>query len=134
MTIECAMFGILTKDVAVKIDKNRKPYLRFSVRDGSGDTAQFVSVLDFESDAEGLAPKLMKGARVYVEGSIRLGTWDDHDGKQRTGLTIVSSYSRPAEIGQLRPKRKRKRRTRDQSSTDVASGGETDFYPYPVSY
>jgi single-stranded DNA-binding protein len=99
MTIECAFFGAVGRDAEAKTSKNGKPYLRLSVRDGDGDGVQWISVIYFGQDTADLAPKLTKGARVYVEGSLRLDTWEQQDGTKRTGLNVMSFHCRPAAIG-----------------------------------
>jgi single-stranded DNA-binding protein len=107
VTIEAAFFGTLGRDAEAKISKNNKPYLRFSARDGDGDAVQWVTVMYFGADAADLAPKMLKGVRCYVEGSLRLDTWE-HDGKQRAGLSVMSFHCRVAAIGRNKPRRERK--------------------------
>jgi single-stranded DNA-binding protein len=63
--------------------------------------------LYFGVDAAELAPKMVKGARVYTEGTLRVDAWEQ-DGKQRSGLSVMSWHYRIAAIGRNRPKRERK--------------------------
>jgi hypothetical protein len=63
--------------------------------------------LYFGVDAAELAPKMVKGARVYTGGTLRADAWEQ-DGKQRSGLSIMSWHYRIAAIGRNRPKRERK--------------------------
>jgi single-stranded DNA-binding protein len=49
--------------------------------------------------------KLVKGARVYIEGSIKLDEWTAQDGTKRSGLSVLSWHCRLAEIGRNKPKR-----------------------------
>jgi len=103
--IEAAFFGSLGRDAEQKTSKAGKPYLRINVRVGDGDGAQWVSVMAFDEAAIEAADKLVKGARVYVEGSIKLDEWTGQDGAKRHGLSAMSWHCRLAHIGRNRPKR-----------------------------
>jgi single-stranded DNA-binding protein len=92
MSIDCATYGTIARDSEVKTSKNNKQYVRFSIRSGDGDNAQFVSVMYFGADAADLAPKLLKGVAVYCEGSLRLDEWTQQDGTKRSGLSVMSFY------------------------------------------
>jgi single-stranded DNA-binding protein len=105
MSIEVALFGTLGRDAEAKTSKSGKSYLRFSVHTGDGDTAQWISVMLFGDDVPDLAPKLVKGSRVYIEGSIKLDEWTAQDGTKRYGLNVMSWRCRLAAIGQNKPKR-----------------------------
>jgi single-stranded DNA-binding protein len=129
MAIEAAFLGTVGRDSDLKVSKAGKPYLRLSVRDGYGDAAQWVSVMYFGADAAELAPLFTKDSRVYVEGTIQLSTWEQA-GKQRAGLTVLSSYCRLAQIGRNRPKRERS--TKHQNTTDAAP--DHDFHSDPVPF
>jgi single-stranded DNA-binding protein len=48
--------------------------------------------------------KMLKGARVYVEGKLSLNKWVSQDGVEKTGLSVMSWHTRLAQIG--RNKRK----------------------------
>jgi single-stranded DNA-binding protein len=127
MTIECAFFGTVGRDAEAKTSKNGRPYLRFSAREGDGDAAQWITVMYFGQDAAELAPEVQKGARVYVEGSLRLDSWEQQDGTQRTGLTVMSFHCRPAKIGRHRQRKPDDDGRRDQlqhhPANDVYSEG-----------
>lgn len=99
------MFGTLGRNAETKVSKNGKQYLRLNLRTGDGDAAQWVGVMLFGDATQELAPKLVKGARLYVEGSIKLDEWTGQDGAQRTGLSCLSWYARLAEIGDNKPRR-----------------------------
>jgi single-stranded DNA-binding protein len=126
MTIEAAFFGTLGRDAEAKTSKNGNPYLRFSARDGDGDAAQWITVMYFGEDAAELAPKMLKGARVYVEGSLRLDTWEQ-DGKQRAGLSVMSFHCRIPAIGRNKPKRERKA-DNDRATAAAAPETRRDFH------
>ena len=107
MSIEVALFGILGRDAESKVSKNGKEYLRISIRCGDGNAAQWVAAMVFGDDVVELAPKLVKGARVYLEGSIKLDEWTGQDGAKRHGLSVMSWHCRLAAIGRNKPKRDR---------------------------
>ena len=115
MTIECAMFGTLGQDAEQKVSKTGKPYLRFSMRVGDGDGAQWISVLAFDPDAIELADRFVKGARLYVEGRLSLSEWTNSDGVAKTGLSVMSFHTRLSAIGRNKPKR-------DGEKVSVAAG------------
>ena len=103
--IESAMFGSLSRDAEVKISKAGKQYLRFNLRVGDGDGAQFVNGMIFDSAAIETADKLTKGARVYIEGRLTVDEWTAKDGAARHGLSVMAWHCRLAQIGRNRPKR-----------------------------
>jgi single-strand DNA-binding protein len=105
MTIECAFFGTLARDAEHKMSQKGKPYLRFSVRVGDGDDPDWVSVMSFDDQALEVRDKMVKGARVYVEGKISINEWTGQDGNKRHGLQAMSWHTRLSEIGQNKPKR-----------------------------
>jgi single-stranded DNA-binding protein len=87
--IDAAFFGVLGKDPERKTSQNGKPYVRLSVRVGSGDGAQWVQVLAF-NELDGLA-ELTKGDRVYCEGPLSVSAWlDQRDGKAKPNLTVLA--------------------------------------------
>jgi single-stranded DNA-binding protein len=103
--IEAAFFGSLGRDAELKTSKADKEYLRLNVRVGDGDGAQWVSATVFDAEALTLAPKLIKGARVYIEGRLSLDEWTGQDGAKRHGLSVMSWHCRLAAIGRNRSKR-----------------------------
>jgi single-stranded DNA-binding protein len=121
MTIEAAFFES-------KVSGAGKRYLRVNVRCGSGDNAQWVNTMVFGDDVA-LADRLLKGCRVYVEGSIRVDEWTGADGKHRTGLTCMAAHCRLAEIGRSKPENDRAARTsrssRRSRAADTAAAAGT---------
>ncbi len=103
--IEAAFFGALGRDAESKVSKSGKPYLRLNIRVGDGDGAQWVSVMAFDQNAIDAADKLLKGARVYVEGSLSVTEWSGQDGAKRHGLSMISWHCRLAQIGRNRPRK-----------------------------
>jgi single-stranded DNA-binding protein len=119
--IEVALFGVLGRDAESKISKNGKQYLRLNIRCGDGDAAQWVNAMTFDPEAIALAAKFIKGARVYLEGTLKLDAWTGADGVQRHGLSAMSWHTRLAAIGRNRPKRESddsKQRPESHSSND----------------
>jgi single-strand DNA-binding protein len=102
--IEVALFGTLGRDAESKTSKNGKPYLRLNVACGEGDATQWVSAMVFDERAIAVADKLVKGARVYLEGKLSLNEWTAQDGATRTGLSVLSWHCRLAQIGRAKTK------------------------------
>ena len=102
--IEAAFFGSLGRDAEQRASKPGRPYLLLNVRVGEGDGAQWVSVLTFDPQAIEAADKLVKGARVYCEGTLRLNEWQGQDGAVRQGLSIMSFHTRLSQIGRQKAK------------------------------
>jgi single-stranded DNA-binding protein len=103
--IETAMFGALGRDAENKVSKAGKPYLRLNVRVGDGDGVQWCSVMVFDQSAIDAADKFIKGARVYVEGSLSVTEWSGQDGGKRHGLSVMSWHCRLSQIGRNKPPR-----------------------------
>jgi single-strand DNA-binding protein len=120
MTIECAIFGVLGRDPESKVSKSGKNYLRLNLRCGDGESLQWVNAMVFGDDVQELAQKLVKGSRVYVEGSLKLDEWTAQDGTKRHGLSVMSWHCRLAAIGRNRPT-KRTDRSDDQTTAPPSS-------------
>jgi single-stranded DNA-binding protein len=129
MSIEAAFFGTLGRDAEAKTSRNDKPYLRLNVRVSDGDAAQWVSVMAFDEQAVEAADKMVKGARVYVEGALRLDEWTAADGTKRHGLNVMSWHTRLAAIGRNKPKREK---TGGTVKPRAAGGG--DFHDDKIPF
>jgi single-stranded DNA-binding protein len=105
MSIEAALFGMLGKDAETKTSAAGKTYLRLNIRTGDGDAAQWINAMCFDADAIAQAERLHKGARVYIEGTIKLDEWTGQDGAKRHGLSLLSWHCRLSQIGRNRPRR-----------------------------
>jgi single-stranded DNA-binding protein len=116
--IEAAFFGALAADAEQKVSKADRRYLRFRVRVGDGDSAQWVSVMSFDERAIDVADKMTKGARIYCEGRLEISEWRGQDGAQRHGLSCMSWHTRLAQIGRQKPKRERANGTHKHSEID----------------
>ena len=104
MTIEVALFGTLGRDCERKTSKNGKPYLRLNVACGEGDATQWVSAMVFDERAIAVVDKLVKGARIYLEGRLSLSQWAAQDGTTRSGLSVMSWHCRLSQIGRAKTK------------------------------
>ena len=121
MSIECAFFGSLARDAEVKTSKAGKQYLRGNVRVENGETALFINTMMFDPDAIQTADKMVKGARVYIEGKLSLDEWTAQDGAKKTGISVMSWHCRLAEIGRNKP---RSEKPRSEKPAPAASGRE----------
>jgi single-stranded DNA-binding protein len=119
--VQAAFFGLLGKDAEAKTSTKGKRYLRFNVRVGDGEGAQWLNVTCFDGSAIEAADKFTKGSAVYCEGRLTLDRWTGQDGAERHGLSCMSWHSRLSEIGRNRP-RKRTRHTGNAPALVPASG------------
>ncbi|WP_271569653.1 single-stranded DNA-binding protein [Bradyrhizobium sp. CCBAU 11386] len=106
--IEAAFFGALGRDAESKISGSGKSYLRLNVRVGEGDNVTWVSVMAFDEKAIAVADKMVKGARLYVEGKLGLDEWTAQDGSKRHGLSVMSWHCRLSQIGKNKPPKQNK--------------------------
>ena len=119
-SIEAALFGTLGRDAELKTSKNGKPYLRLNIACGEGDATQWVAATVFDERAIAAADRLIKGARVYLEGKLSLNEWTASDGTPRTGLSVLSWHCRLSQIG------RKKLLDQKQKQRDSESGGAND--------
>ncbi len=105
MSIEAALFGTLGRDAEIKQSKNGRAYLRANIAISEGEATTWVNAMIFDQAAIDNAGKLVKGARIYLEGRLQLSEWTDRDGNQRHGLSVMSWHCRLSAIGRNRPKR-----------------------------
>jgi single-stranded DNA-binding protein len=130
MSIECAFLGTLSRDAEAKVSKSGKQYLSMNMRVGDGDGGQWISVRLFGECATDLMSKaLLKGTAVYIEGSLRLDTWEAADGSKKSGLSCMSWFARPSAIGNRKPKRER---TSKPKPTGQAA--RNDFYSDSIGF
>jgi single-stranded DNA-binding protein len=107
VSIDVAFFGSLARDGELKTSKAGRSYLRLNVRVGNAD-AQFINVMAFDEQAIEQAEKLVKGAKVYVEGGgLKIDEWVGSDGAKRHGLSCMSWHCRLAQIGSNKPRTER---------------------------
>jgi single-strand DNA-binding protein len=101
--LHVGFIGRTGADAELRWTQNRTALVNVSVlvqdnkaADGQG---QWVRVGHFGQDAEDLVQQLVKGADVYVEGRLKLNTWQASDGTQRSGLNVTAWKLEP--IGQI---------------------------------
>ena len=101
--IECAFEGRLGGAPTLRTSQAGKPWCALNVVHGKDDAATWLSVAVFGAEAETVAG-LEKGAAVYVEGRLTLETWQDKEGRERSGLKVAASLVQPlGQIGRKRP-------------------------------
>jgi single-strand DNA-binding protein len=73
---------------------------------GDGEApATWVRVALFGDTVGELAARLTKGAEVYCEGRLTLGTWTGKDGEPKAGLNLAAWVVQPmGQIGRRKPK------------------------------
>lgn len=53
------------------------------------DVPNFVDCTLFGNRAEALAPYLVKGAKVAIDGHLRWGQWETEDGSKRSKIEVI---------------------------------------------
>jgi single-stranded DNA-binding protein len=129
MSIEAALFGVLGKDAETKTSAAGKPYLRLNIRTGDADAAQWINAMCFDADAVAQAERLCKGARVYIEGAIKLDEWTGQDGAKRHGLSLMSWHCRLSQIGRNRPRRSANEARPKAAASGRARAAASDYAP-----
>jgi len=125
--IEVALFGTLGRDAEPKTSKNGRPYLRLNVACGEGDATQWVSAMVFDERAIAVVDKLVKGARIYLEGRLSLSQWAAQDGTTRSGLSVMSWHCRLSQIGRAKTKSEKPKPA--PQSADAPLDDEISFAP-----
>ena len=107
--IAAALQGRITEP-ELRYTSGGQAVLQFSVVaiDGhaaAGAEPEWVKVSVWGERAEELAPSLKKGVEVYLEGRLRLNTWQSN-GEQRSGLALSAWKCEPmGQIGKRAPMR-----------------------------
>ena len=110
--ITCALTGRLGGDAELKYTAGGLALVAFSVavddtKRPEGEDTEWVRAVLFGEAAEDLAPRLVKGTSVYVEGRVRLEVWQHRDGGQRSTLKLTAWTVQPlGQIGRRRPARR----------------------------
>jgi single-strand DNA-binding protein len=123
MSIEAALFGTLGRDAERKTSKSGRSYLRLNVACSEGETTTWVSAMVFDERAIAVADKLVKGARVYLEGKLSLNEWTSQDGTARAGLSVLSWHCRLSQIGRAKAKSEK---PKPAQSAPVGAGAAFD--------
>jgi single-strand DNA-binding protein len=95
-----AFQGFLARDPEPRYTQKGQPLLSFSmgIRDAKaeeGAQPEWVRCTVFGERADELHGKLRKGGEVYIEGRLKLNTWQAADGQQRAGLDVVAFKVEP---------------------------------------
>lgn len=115
--IETAFTGTVGRDAQLRTAKSGREWLSFSVVVGEEPDQQWVQVSAFFGHIGELAPQLAASTRVYVEGKIKLRSWDGPDGP-RSGLSVVASVIQPLGlIGAKCPKKPRSPKSEKPAKT-----------------
>lgn len=69
-----------------------------------GAATEWVRCVLFGEQAEDLAPRLVKGVQVYIEGRLRLDQWEGRDGEQRATLKLAAWVVQPMGVEHRRPR------------------------------
>jgi len=94
-----ALAGHLTRDPEVRVIGADRSVASFAVainrrykgQDGElKEEATFVDCEAWGRTAEIIGQYLTKGSPVYIEGRLRLDTWQDKDGQKRSRLKVVA--------------------------------------------
>ena len=129
MSIEAALFGALGRDGELKTSKNGRPYLRLNVACSEGETTTWVSATIFDQAAIDIADKLVKGARVYLEGKLSLNEWTASDGTKRTGLQVFGWHCRLSQIGRAKAQSEK-----PKLAADLAAAGTVFAFDDDVNF
>lgn len=106
--IEVALVGKLSSDAQLRTSSAGKEWMLLFVDVPEGEGEQRVNVSSWSHTAADMAPLLVKGADIYVEGKLKQRTWQNSDGSTGFGLSVSASLIQPlALIGNKKPKKPR---------------------------
>lgn len=128
--IECALQGTLGRDPTKRTSNAGRDWVSFSVAVGEGDDTQWVEIACFGPSIDDAA-SLLKGDRVYIEGNLKLRTWQNNDGSTRTTLNVSARKVQPlGKIGLQRPKKPRTGKTEKPKADPNAPLPFNDALPF----
>jgi single-stranded DNA-binding protein len=106
--IEAAFSGVVARDAEQKVSKTGKSYVRFGVGVGFGDATEWVNVTVFSDPLIKVAAALTKGAKIYIESTLRIDRWTAHDGAPKVGFSGVAfRIELLNQIGKRRPRQEK---------------------------
>ena len=95
------LMGNLTRDLELKVSQNNVSFGTFGLAvnttigkdaDGKPKTETlFVDITVFGKQAETISQYCKKGSPLFVEGRLRLRTWEDKDGNKHSKHEVVLS-------------------------------------------
>lgn len=111
--IQVAFEARLGRDAEMKTARHSgRQFMVMSVIEGDGDDVQWLNVTAWSESLADIVSHLTKGTEVYIEGKIKLRSWEDQDGNARSGLSVSANLVQPlALIGRSRPKKPRAKLT-----------------------
>lgn len=86
------LMGRLTKDVEMKMTKNKKEVYTFTLavpRKMDKETVDFIDCIAFAKLGEIIEKYTSKGNKIIVCGSLEINHYEDKDGNKRVAPTIV---------------------------------------------
>lgn len=86
------IMGRLTKDVEMKMTKNKKEVYTFTLavpRKTDKETTDFIDCIAFSKLGEIIKNYTTKGQKIIVCGSLNINHYEDKDGNKRVAPTIV---------------------------------------------
>lgn len=117
-SIECAFAGTLGRDPTKRTSNAGRDWVSFSVAVGEDPEVQWVEVACFGPSIDDAAG-LVKGDRCYVEGTLKLRTWQNNDGSTRTTLSVSARKIQAlGKIGMQRPKKPRVTKAAEKPKVD----------------
>jgi len=108
--IVAALTGRLGSGAELKYTANGSAMATFGVavddaKKAEGDQTEWIRATLWGETAEQLAPRLVKGTGVYLEGRLRLDIWTTREGENRATLKLSAWTCQPlGQIGRRRPK------------------------------
>jgi single-strand DNA-binding protein len=108
--IACAFEARLGRDAEIKTARaTGRQFVAMSVIEGDGEDAQWLNVVAWSESLAEIASHLTKGTEVYVQGKLKLRSWQDAEGNAKFGLSVSADLVQPlALIGHAKPKAPRK--------------------------
>lgn len=113
MVNKVILVGRLVADPELSYSGRGVAYTKFTLAVNTGygeyERVDFIDVVTFGSAAENHAQYLEKGRLVYVEGSIKIDSYEDKEGIRRKATTIQAStvtylsYGRVREVEEEKP-------------------------------
>ena len=86
--------GNLTKDPELRHTGDNIPVCDLRIanttKTRTGEDSCYIDVTAWESQAESCCECLKKGARVIVEGRLKLNEWKSKEGKNRSQIVIIA--------------------------------------------
>lgn len=116
MTITAALMGTVVKDSDLRTSARGNRWLSVTLRDSDAEGATFVQCSVFGSAAEALGA-VTAGEALFVEGTLKLGTYTGRDGQERTGLQLACHRAERPGIGDRKPKKDHKPKTSPVAAT-----------------